>query len=128
MYVGMFENTCVSVCVLMRPFQFYLLLFQRYALTLHLLFLKVHILVIRIFMPLTLNFFFSSLCSELLLPLSVPQAHACAVFPGTDSCSCSVHLLCIDISAVITYFTKAMGREHLPGPGVARCSLLPTLA
>lgn len=81
-------------------------------------------------MPLTLNFFFffSSLCSELLLPLSVPQAHACAVFPGTDSCSCSVHLLCIDISAVITYFTKAMCREHLPEPGVARCSLLPTLA
>lgn len=74
------------------------------------------------------EFFFSSLCSELLLPLSVPQAHACAVFPGTDSCSCSVHLLCIDISAVIIYFTKAMCREYLPGPGVARCSLLPTLA
>lgn len=73
-------------------------------------------------------FFFSSLCSELLLPLPVPQAHSCAVFPGTDSCSCSVHLMCIDISAVITYLTKAICREHLPEPGVARCSLLSTLA
>jgi hypothetical protein len=68
---------CVNMCV-------HLLLLQFGELTLYLLFL-----IVRIFSHTYIYVsdfaFFSSLCCELLLLLSVTQAHPYVVFPGTAS-------------------------------------------